>query len=342
MAEQLVGVLRTVIGETPDLGPADSSLFAPDSDRSSDAGAGPKSDGVPKLRVDTEDAAASVIMAAGAVPDAERRHAMFNRALKQYPDSLELKLRIIDELVTLGRFADAEAKMAEVQQAAPGDWRLAWYRGRALLAQGRTQETLQAFRAMVDELPGELAPKHALAIAYEAGGSLDEAIRYYDAVSRADSNFVSAALRLGRCLAKKGDRDAAAGAFRRVPSASSRFGQAQMELARLLITAPRGSAFPSVADLAAASEAVQSLDGILEGLEVSRLKADLYTTAARAVAGTSGLPADTKILGVGLHERDLRIAAEDAFRACARQADNADLRYELVDQANQVRPLTLT
>jgi serine/threonine-protein kinase PknG len=342
MAEQLTGVLRTVVADTADLGPAESAIFAPDSDRSGDAGAGGGSEGVPKLRVDAGDAAANVILAAGAVPDAERRHAMFQRALKQYPDSLELKLRSIDELVSMGRFIDAELAMADVQSASPSEWRLAWYRGRALLAQGKTTETLAAFRAMVDELPGELAPKHALGLAYEAQGSLDDAIRYYDAVSRADANFVSAALRLARCLEKKGDRAGAVAAYRRVSSSSSRFGQAQMELARLLITPAAGKGAPSLDDLVAASEAVQSLDGLLDGLEVSRLKADLYTVAVRCASGTSGLPADVKILGVALHEKDLRTAAEGAFRTCARQAKTDDARFELIDRANQVRPLTWT
>jgi serine/threonine-protein kinase PknG len=311
MAEQLVGVLRTVVGESADLGPAESSIFAPDSDRGSDPGTGPDSGGVPKLRVDPEDTAASVIMAAGAVPDPERRYAMFKRALKQYPDSLELKLRMIDEQVSMGSFADAEAAMAAVQTAAPTDWRLAWYRGRALLAQGKTQETLRAFHALVDDMPGELAPKHALGIAYEASGALDEAVHYYDAVSRADSSFVSAALRLARCLDKKGDRAGAVAAYRRVPSSSSRFGQAQMELARLLVTPPRGRVDAPIDDLTAAAQAVEALEGVMEGPKVSPLS-----------------------------EKALRLAAEEAFRACAHQAKTDDERYGLVDKANQVRPVT--
>jgi serine/threonine-protein kinase PknG len=342
MAAQLVGVLRTVIGETAELGPAESALFAPDSDRTSDASA-PRADGVPKLKVDTEDAAASVIMAAGAVPDADRRYAMFKRALKQYPTSLELKLRMVDELVSLGRFADAEERMAEVQKEAPQDWRLAWYRGRALLAQGKTQETLQAFRAMVDELPGELAPQHALGIAYEASGALDDAIRYYDAVSKADSSFVSAAMRLARCLEKKGDRPGAAAAFRRVPSSSSRFGQAQMALARMLVTPTSGQMHPPIVDLVAASEAMQALDGVMDGLEVSTLRADLFHMAAVAAAVNGArLPADAKVLGVGPREVDLRLAAEAAYRACGRQAKTDAERWALVDRANQIRPLTWT
>src|SRR5262249_2647202 len=156
---------------------------------------------------------------------------------------------------------------------------------------------------------------HALGIAYEAGGSLDEAIRYYDAVSRADSGFVSAALRLARCLAKKGDRAGAAAAFRRVPSSSSRFGHAQLELGRLLVSPPQGAKSPPLDDLVAAAEAVQALDGLMEGLPVSRLKADLFTMAARCTAGSGSLPNDAKILGHGPREADLRLAAEEAFRA---------------------------
>jgi serine/threonine-protein kinase PknG len=342
MAEQLVGVLRSVVGESADLGPAESSIFAPDSDRSSDPGAhdGPRSDGVPKLRVDPEDAAANVVMAAGAVPDPERRHAMFRRAAKQFPDSLELKLRMIDELVSLGRFAEAEGGMAEVEKAKPGDWRLDWYRGKALLAQGKTQEALVAFQAMVDEFPGELAPKHALGIAYETAGELDRAIRYYDAVSRADSAFTSAAFRLARALEKKGDRPGAAAAYRRVPSTSSRFGHAQMALARLLITPERGKLHAPVADLEAASTAVQALDGLMDGLEVHLLKADLLTEAAHAAEGIKSALSDIKILAVALVEEDLRLAAEEQFRMCARQARTDEERFRLVDRANQVRPLT--
>jgi serine/threonine-protein kinase PknG len=330
------------VGETPELGPADSSIFAPDSDRSSDAGTGPKSDGVSKLRVDPEDAASNVILAAGAVPDPERRHAMFLRAQKQFPDSLELKLRIIDELVTLGRFSDAESGMAEIQKAFPGDWRVAWYRGRALLAQGKTQETLAAFHSLVEELPGELAPKHALGIAYENSGELDRAIGYYDAVSRADSAFTSAAFRLARCLEKKGDRAGAVAAYRRVPSTSSRFPHAQMAIARLLVTPERGKPYPGLDDLVTAATAIQSLDGLMDGIDVHLLRADLFHEGALCVAGTKGLPADTKLLGIALDERALREAAEDAFRTSAQQAKTNEERYRLVDRANQVRPLTLT
>ena len=265
---------------------------------------------------------------------------MFERALKQFPDSLELKLRTIDELVTLGRFAEAEQTMGEVLTVSPNDWRIAWYRGRALLAQGKMAETLAAFDSLVGELPGELAPRHALGIAYETSGEIDRAIRYYDAVSRADTSFTSAAMRLARCLEKKGDRAGAAVAYRRVPSASSRYAHAQMAIARLLVTAPSGQPFPPLDDLVAAAAAVEALDGLMDGLAVSLLKADLFGAAAHCAAGTQGLAEGTKILGVPMAERDLRRAAEEAYRVSARQAKTDLERYALVDQANEVRPVT--
>src|SRR5262249_39901433 len=169
-----------------------------------------------------------------------------------------------------------------------------------------------------------------------------QAVRYYDAVSRADSGFVSAALRLGRCLEKKGNRMGAVAAYRRVPSASSRFGHAQMALARLLVTPERGRSYPPLDDLVTASTAVEALDGPMDGLEVTLLKAALFHMGARCAAGTSGLPADTKVLGVAISEDALRRAAEDAFRAAARQAKSDDERYRLVDRANEVRPFTWT
>jgi serine/threonine-protein kinase PknG len=108
------------------------------------------------------------------------------------------------------------------------------------------------------------------------------------------------------------------------------------------VTAPSGQPFPTIDDLTAASAAVSSLDGLMEGLDVSVLKADLLHVSALFAAGTQGLGADTKILGVAMREHDLRLAAEEAFRVAGRQAKTDAQRYALVDRANQVRPVTWT
>ncbi len=339
MAEQLVGVLYTILGETSDLGRVESSLFEPDSDRlTSDSARQNRVDGVPHLKVDKADAAANVILAAGAVGDPERRRLMFERALKQHPDSFELKLRLVDELVTLGKFAHGEALLAEVQKANPTDWRVAWYRGRALLAQGKVQETLAAFQGILDELPGELAPRQALARTYEQAGKFSDAITYYDAVSRADSSFVSAALGLARCLEQTSDRAGAAAAYRRVPPTSSRYPHAQMALARLLLH-PK-SAEPTVDEMVQASLAIESLEGLTDGLDLHVLRADLLAAGAKNLGATAGLT-NVALLKVPFVRADLQLAAEHEYRTCARIAGTDGERHAFVDRANEVRPLTV-
>ena len=343
MIEQLVGVLRSVEGasEVPRI---ESELFDPDSDPDVPSGepSGRGHDGIPRLKVDREDAAASVILAAGAVGEPARRLAMFERALGQFPRSAELQLRCVDELVTLGRFEDAEGKLAGAQRDHAGDWRLPWYRGRALLAQGKTAETLKAFESILGELPGELGPRQAVARAHEASGDLDAAIRYYDAVCRADATFTSAALGLARCLERKGDRPAAAAAYRRVPASSARYVKAQMALARLLLAgraAPAQGSALTLDDLSGASDAVEAVAGQLDGIEVHELRAQLLTAAA-AFVEQGGDGKDARVLGRAMKARLLRRGAEDELRACARMAGGDAGRLRWVDEANRVRPVT--
>ena len=335
LGDQLIGVLHEIAGKANDLGRVESALFDPEGDREVEFGDQPRpSDGIPRLKVDKEDAAASIVMAAEAIGDPARRLDMFLRAVVQLPGSIELKLRSMHELVKLTRFDEAKAMLEEMMAAHPRDWRLGWYRGRALLAQGLAKETLAAFEAVVDELPGELGPKQALGRALEASGDVDGAIRYYDAVSKADDSFVHASLGLGRCLEKKGDRAGATDAYRRVPTTSSQFARSRIALARMLMTGPAAAD-----DLVQASAAVISLEGIVEGLEKHRLRADLLRVAAdhaRRVAGKE------PILDVPWNERALRLGAEKELRACARACESKEERWRFVDEANKARPVTLT
>ncbi len=335
MAEQLVGVLREIVGETGDLGHIESALFDPDTDSGVDSGKH-QSEGIPRLKVDKEDGAANVIAAAGAVNDHEKRALMFERALKTHPDSIELRLRMIDELVSLGRYPEAESRLAAVQNDHPTDWRLAWYRGRSLLAQGKIDETIQAFHGIVDELPGELGPKQALGRAYEVSGALDRAITYYDAVSRADPTFVSAALGLARCLEKKGDVRGAVAAYRRVPSTSSRYGFAEAALARRLLDAPS----PAPDRILEAAAAVEALDGVVDGLAMHKLRSEVFAGAVNCMK-THAPILDKPVLGVAFALEELRRAAERELRICARMAETAKEKIRFVDEANAVRPLTL-
>lgn len=328
MGRQLRGVRRRLLaGAGVDPGREESEFFAPEAEAGSDP--------LPRLKVDAADAGAGVVAAAALVHDPARRVVMFTRALAEHAGSLELRLRLADELIGLGRFPAAEAQLAEAAARAPRDPRVAWYRGRALLARGAAKEAAAVFEALSDELPGELGPILALGLSCEEAGEVDRAIRCFDAVSEADPGRAGAALRLGRCLARRGDRAAAAAAYRRVPPASAHYAQAQLKTARLLL---EGAA--SLDDLLSAAACAAAVEGGVEGVEVEALRAEIWSEAARAVGGGDRAPAGARVLGVRLDEGDLRRAAEGGYRSAARLAKTEGERWALVDRANQVRPRT--
>jgi serine/threonine-protein kinase PknG len=210
-----------------------------------------------------------------------------------------------------------------------------------MLAQGRIQETLTAFESIVNELPGELGPKQALARAHEAGGAIDRAIEYYDAVSKADASFVSAAIGLARCHLRQKNLAAAASAYRRVPSTSSRYAFAQTSLVRVLLTGG-GPGGPDADHVLQAAIAVEGLEGLVAGLEAHELRAEVFAAAVR-VAKRGRQPPDQsqKVLGVPFEERDLRLEAEEELRSCGRTAPTAEMKIAFVDKANAIRPVTM-
>ena len=343
MGEQLVGVLREVATGGADLGPSESVLFD-HAERSVDSASLTRSSqqahrGIPALKVDGADAGANIVLAAAAVQDPAKRRELYLRARKSFPASMELRLRSIDGLVEQGELAAAEKELAELGQApSTTDWRIAWYRARLLLASGKLPDSIARFEAILDDLPGELGPKQALARACELSGDLDRAVRYYDTVSRADPSFTAAAFGLARCLERKGDRPGAAAALDRVTAASSRYTAAQLEKARVLTSDP---ARLDMVQLGQASTALEGIKGAIEGLEVHRVGADVLRSAAELLERKAA-PADAsaRILGVPLLATSLRLAAEGELRACARFAPSEAEKVQLIDEANRVRPMT--
>jgi serine/threonine-protein kinase PknG len=344
MADQLLGVLREITVGTVDLGVVDSPLFGedpPSRDGTSVMNTRAGRSGIPSIKVDPQDPAARVVTAAALVPDRAKRRAMFERSLEKFPRSEELPLRIAGELIATGALGDAEKQLGELRLKNPHDWRIEWYHGRAALAQDNPQSALGAFAAVVDELPGELAPKLALGVVHELLGDLDRAIGYYDLVSRIDPQLTSAAFGLGRCLLKKGDRAGAVGAYQRVPAISSRYGEAQLAIGRALIDPGAGQVQKD--HLLQAAETVEGLPGVLEGVDLHRITADVYRVAAERIeAGAVAANAKEQLLGVALKPGPLRLGAERELRACAHLATQRADKVRFVDEANRLRPWTWT
>jgi serine/threonine-protein kinase PknG len=240
----------------------------------------------------------------------------------------------------MGDFAEAEELVDAIESSDRWEWRAGWYRGVAKLAQGLGEDARASFMTVYRSLPGELAPKLALALACESAGDLEAASRWYEIVSRTDPSTTSASFGLARCRLGLGDRAGALAAYGRVPDSSSGFLDAQVARVRCL-SAGDGGDDGALEDLVAAG-------AVLEGLQLARERRDrlaadvLERVLALALAGEAHDDGRVSVLGYRLSERDLRLGLERTYRALARHATSRGERIRLVDQANRTRPRTWT
>jgi serine/threonine-protein kinase PknG len=208
------------------------------------------------------------------------------------------------------------------------------------LAAGDFGRAAERFDAVYSALPGELAPKLALALSLELAGRHADAARHYDVVSRTDPAYTTAATGLARCRLALGDRDGAVEAYNRVPGTSAAHRSSQVGAVRALVRA-HPSARADVAALTAAAALIERLE--MEAAQLAALRAELLEQALRALA--TGVPVPAAVLGTPgdgtAGERDVRFALEAAYREMARAAHGPE-RIRLVDLANASRPRTRT
>jgi serine/threonine-protein kinase PknG len=340
MAAQLPGVLREIVAmQAPLLNAAESAEFLPER-----GGAGSQV-GVlatawrrlPALRIDREDPAAADILGALSIPDSAQRMATLKAAVKTHPGSAEARLRIADALIEENAQGWGEAVMARLDEAIDldrFDWRPDWYCGKLYLAAGNAPAAIECLDNVYSEIPGEAAPKLALAVALEMGGRLAEAADLYDRVSRTDPGLSEAAFGLARCRLAQGDSNGAVDAYARVPATSANHGEAQLATIRAL------SGEASTEDsLTRASQMLAAMDRS----DIARYEAEAALALAAVAALERGwrAPPGLTLLGTPVRSAALRHRAEAAFRNCARLADGATSRIAFVERANAVRPHTL-
>lgn len=341
MADQLLGVLREVVAISTNIPrPSPSNLFSPDNlalTGSNDLSATQADyQQLPLPTIDLSDTAINAILNANAIIDPIKRSVSLEFVVKQYPNSSEALLRLANSLIESGMYDDAEKTLAQAETKDPWDWRVMWFRGRLFMAQGRAKEAQKAFDQVYFDLPGELPPKLALALAAEAAQNYDLAIKMYDLVSRTDPSYVSATFGLARCLSAKKERSRAVSVLERIPQSSSLFARSRVEITRTLISQESG--FPSDKDLQTAANAIESLS--LEGLEKYRLTKQILETALNLLTSRVITPTPKlKILGQSLREEDIRKGIEKALRDMA-HLTTGDEKIRLVDEANKIRPRT--
>jgi serine/threonine-protein kinase PknG len=370
MAEQLTGVLREVLSAQDGVArPAPSTLFGPEQDVagtdvalfSGTAGSDRAVPVLPPLDSKAAVAALPVPLVHGADPAAgflasltARDPADLVAALTHAPaQSPEVGLMLARARIGLGELAAAGTLLDEMSTAVPGDWRVDWYRGVAALAGGRFPAAARGFEQLYDLLPGEAAPKLALAFSHEVAGQakpdgtdridrIDRtdrtmAARYYEMVWRTDRTYVSAAFGLARVRLAEGDRAGAIEVLDSVPAISSQHVAAQLAA---VAAAVRGRTPAELAekDLAAAGRRLQSLR--LDAERRARLSAEVLEGALAWVL-SGQRPATADVLDAQLTEDGLRRKLEETYRALARLVDGPGDRHALINRANTVRPRTL-
>jgi serine/threonine-protein kinase PknG len=216
----------------------------------------------------------------------------------------------------------------------PWEWRAVWVSGLAALRRADMPAARAALNAVYGQVPGELAPKLALAVACERSGEADVAEALYIACARTDAAYTApAAFGLERIRRSRGDLDGAVAALDLIPPTSRAFTLARRLRAGLLAGSGRG--LPS---LAAALGSIETVT--IDAHDRARLSADVYRAALDEVLSTGPQP-NLRIGPRAATEHDLRDGLEGAYRELGGYAPTREEKVRLVDEANRVRRWTL-
>ncbi|MCQ4044035.1 serine/threonine-protein kinase [Streptomyces rubrisoli] len=242
------------------------------------------------------------------------------------------------------RLGDTTAAHAALNRAAhrqQRDWRTHWHQGLLALADERFNDAREQFASCRAQVPGELAPRLALALCaeYQAQGSaeLAAAAEQYQSVWATDTWYESAVFGRARTLARRMDRAGAVEALTDIPETSPHHRAARIAALRLLTGrlgnpgSPTAS-LPGAAELAEAERRLPLLG--LDELDTRRLRTLIREAElARALDPAEGSAATTV--------RKARLLLEECYRRLAHWAPDQARHTVLIDLANAARPTTL-
>src|SRR6266487_3783212 len=360
MAEQLTGVLREVLSladQHPR--PAFSALFSPELQAigvpAMHAGAGEPGDqlrppvlaeiaaGLPVPRVDPADPAAGYLATLGTLEPAQLAAVLATAVSggqgtpEAVAESVPTQLALARADVVVGDLGAARNVLARLDPQDASGWSAIWHHGLVELAAGNAGRAAEAFGAIYDELPGELAPKLALGFAAECSGDLASAARYFSVVWTVDRSFVSAAFGLARVRLRAGDRAGAIAVLAAVPPTSSYHVAAQIAAVRIRVCPAAGQACVAASDLDEAGRGLSRLT--LDASTLQQVTAEVLLAALGRVRARQPLDSG-QLLGCATTERSLRFGLERSYRAQAQLVSDPRRRTGLVDLANDVRPRT--
>ena len=345
MADQLTGVLHEVVaaGGVP-VPPRRSLHFSP---QRGVYGGGHRAPVVPAdviaalpvPVVDPRDPGAAVLATTSGTPPAQLEYALkLARGGAQQASrfSVEVVLRLVRAALEMGRPADARAHLEALAPKLPGDWRVPWYRGQCSLAEDDHAAAYSEFDEVFSALPGELAPKMALAATAELRGDVTRAADLYATIWHTDDTYISAAFGLARQCARAGDRAGAVAALDRIPSASAYHVQAGTAAVEILLDGDLGGVGEqTLVDVGVRASALP----IASGSAGAALRLRVLDSALKWLQDGNTAPT-ARLLGTDFTDHGLRCGIEQCYRTLARDTESLWERIDLVEQANAIRPRT--
>ncbi len=335
LSDQLLGVLREVVATSTDQPrPAVSGRFTGDRWHP-DTGSAASGASLPHLKPNPEDpAAAFLVELAGFSPIQALAAIDEGRSAGRVPASLEVLLRQARARTELAEHPAARALLNQVRAQDPWEWRSSWYEGLLLLAEGNGPGAMAEFDRVRTDVPGELAPKLASAMAAELSAEHAEAAALYHLVLTVDPAYVTASFGLARCHAALGVVDAAVAALQSVPAASAARSAALQQAASWLLA--RSSGTGNLHDAVAAAQAVEA--AAVDARRRGELAcAVLDTVLTGMVSGAWPQQPQLALFGHPATESGVRRALETTLRDRARLSASKAERVALVDRANAVR-----
>ena len=260
------------------------------------------------------------------------RHGALDSEGIDLSESVELPLMEVRALLDLGDVAKATRKLDDLAGRVGWRWRLVWFRAVSQMLTADYDSATKHFTEVLDTLPGELAPKLALAATAELAGNADER-KFYNTVWCTDNGVISAGFGLARAQSAGGDRDAAVRTLDQVPATSRHFTTARLTSAVTLLSGRSMTEITErhIRDAARRVEALPDSEP-----RVLQIRALVLGTAMDWLADNTA--STNHILGFPFTEHGLQLGVEASLRGLARVAPTQAHRYALVDLANSVRP----
>ena len=327
---QAMGVMREVVARSSSTGATashQSTLFSPPMA----AGEGLDWTQLPRLLPDPTDPM-SGWLGSLTLDDPRQRMTALQRAPQR---SAAVMLAQIELALGIGDRRTAAQVIRELLKADPWDWRAIWMQGLAAVQARSWHEAQAPFNTVYGQVPGELGPKFALAVACERGEQPALAEELFAICASTDANYVtSSAFAMARIRLARGDEDGTLAALSLVPATSRGYTDARKAHAKLLLQRDGGS----MSDLASAWESIH--EASLDPISAANLEVEVLEHALQLVKQNKA-SSNFLFAGEPATERNLRPKLEKVYRDLAMWSRDDEERRRLITQADQTRRWSL-